>query len=196
MRAAVAAIAALTSCGPGSLMPALASIAQPSRPAYSVDLDAIVFVECGEWTGTGFSIGRGRIVTAAHVVLAKGHVSACTVGGREAHAQLVDPKLDFAILFAPTTAHWPRLWLDCRGFRPGRAYFAIGYAAGRDFAMQVLRARPAQLSGFPEFAGVTYDGMSGGPVVDADGYVAGIINLGDDEATGAEPLSATTLCKK
>lgn len=134
-----------------------------------------------------FRIGPDRLITAAHVT---SH-GRCSIAGAPAETVREDGALDVAEL--RSVARRQFLELNCRGFRRGRWYRAIGYAGGE------LRVNlPWQAAGFgdapgkAEFLGEAYPGMSGGPVIDRDGRVTGV-TLQRFPAR-ARALASTWLC--
>ena len=160
-------------------------------------------------TGSGFPIGNGYVVTNAHVVSGTGDHRIETAGGVTLRAEVVyfDPDRDVALLYVPDYAG------AALGLAPaerGTQGAVIGYPGGGPESVQ-----PAVVDGAIEAAGrdiynqkpVTRaiyviqarvrPGNSGGPLVDLQGRVLGIVfatsasqpdqgyALTDDEITGA-----------
>jgi hypothetical protein len=95
--------------------------------------------------------------------------------------------------------------ISCDGFHGGQTYFAIGWAQGQDFAIQVLTSTGEHedvptdelpLNHGSIFEGREFSGMSGGPIVDINGRVTGIVNAGSVNGNWAvnRELSDTPLC--
>jgi S1-C subfamily serine protease len=138
-------------------------------------------------TGSGFPIGHGYVVTNAHVVSGTGNHRVETAGGVTLGAEVVyfDPSRDVALLYVPgyTTAA-----LDLGPAERGTEGAVIGYPGGGPESVQ-----PAVVDGAIEAAGrdiynqtpVTREiyviqarvrpGNSGGPLVDLQGRVVGIV---------------------
>lgn len=157
-------------------------------------------------TGTGTIIAHNRVLTAAHVV----HGAAtCFFGKALVQISFEDRALDVAVLDVPLgeTAFSP---ISCDGFDSlaDEPFFAIGYAWGKDFAIQKQQFTgqyiAAALTDTTEtmqdehlglFAGETYPGMSGGPIVGQDGRIYGVVIGGDQrEVSLYRDLRDTPLC--
>jgi len=171
-----------------------------ARPV--LDVGAIRLVACGEATGSGALIGRRRLLTAWHVARRGG----CTVDGQPARVLRQDERSDWAVL--ETDVAGPRLRVSCRGFRRGRYYLAGGFAFGAKLMVQGLRygggrgairaleegRAAARGDDFPLLEGLAFPGMSGGPVVDLEGRLVGIVN-GSNVMSAPHPLAASALLR-
>ncbi len=138
-------------------------------------------------TGSGFAIGGGYVVTNAHVVSGTRSHRLQTVGGDELTTTVVyfDPGRDFALLYSPD------LTSAGLGFGPasrGTAAAVIGYPGGGRETIE-----PAVVDGAVEakgrdiystnpvtrqvyvIEGKVRPGNSGGPLVDLQGKVLGIV---------------------
>ncbi len=181
---------------------ALFSLASPVHARPVLDVNAVKLVSCGEATGSGALIGRRRLLTAWHVAGRGG----CSVDGKPARVVRRDERSDWAVLEADIRG--PRLRVSCRGFRPGRYYLAGGHAFGARLMVQGLRygggrgrihelkdGRPqARGDDFPLLDGLAFPGMSGGPVVDLEGRLVGIVN-GSNVMSTPHPLLASALLR-
>lgn len=154
-------------------------------------------VSCDEGSGTAFRIGPTRFATAAHVA----KLSHCTIDGHTASATELDTANDFAILESGP----PKLGamkVSCEGFHTGEWYWSNGYALGLPYQTSVAINASFyinQRSGLRIFTGdhTVIPGMSGGPVMNADGEVVGITNA-YNSALGlsfSRALKDTSLCK-
>ncbi|WP_285608903.1 S1C family serine protease [Geothrix edaphica] len=145
---------------------------------------AVVTVETGSRTGTGFYISRdGHLLTANHVLGNSKLVKIKTATGRVLPGEVLscDPKRDVALV---KTAAIPFDPLPIRAGDPGTGeeVFAIGSPLGDTFNGSVTRG---VVSGFRDAPGGRFlqsdvsilPGNSGGPLVDAAGYVVGIADL-------------------
>lgn len=145
---------------------------------------------CGtQQSGSGFVAPDGRVVTNAHVVSGTRSVSVLEVSGRRHPAEVVafDPDADLAVLSVPSL-RLPALEI---GETPGAGASAAfaGYPQARP-----LEVGPAQLQGSAltsmssidatasaapvevlQFAGAVEQGSSGGPLLDPDGRVIGVV---------------------
>lgn len=171
----------------------LALIMGPAQPALAkpvIPWGAINIIQCGNAVGTAFHIGDGRYITAAHVV---SHGD-CAIGGFPVRLVHQDGKLDTAELIGAVAPE--KFEIDCSGFRPNQHYLAIGYAGG------VVRLDlPLIYSAFgrdPEgtngmFVGPdSQPGMSGGPLINEDYQVSGIVQ--QRWPSRARALADTYLC--
>jgi S1-C subfamily serine protease len=146
----------------------------------------------GVATGSGFAIGGGRVVTNHHVVAGAEEV-VVRLRGRRVRANVVgsDPSTDLALLrVRPGEAR--RLEAlplgDSRDVRPGDAAVVIGNPLGlaRTITAGVVSAVDRRIDapdGFPIRDAIQTDaavnpGNSGGPLLDAEGRVIGVISQG------------------
>ena len=150
--------------------------------------------------GSGWVVAPGRVATNAHVVAGAERVTVSVRGtGRERAARVVafDPERDVAVLQvadleAPAVDLGAALGTGAQaalaGF-PGDNGLWVGAARVRD----VLRARGADIYGSPDVSRQIYSlraqvrrGASGGPVIDRDGNVVGMVFATslDDPDTG------------
>jgi S1-C subfamily serine protease len=141
--------------------------------------------------GSGFAVGAQQVLTNAHVVSGTRSVAIAVPGARrdlEARVVVFDPGRDLAILSVPGLVLEPLV--PAEGER-GTAAAIVGYPGGGD-----LTATPAVLSGAIRARGrdiyqeqlVTRDiwvvsgrarpGNSGGPLVDLDGRMLGVVFAG------------------
>ncbi|NHA69770.1 MarP family serine protease [Phycicoccus flavus] len=175
-------------------------------PAVRRALGSVIHVRaeaprCGQTqVGSGWVLSQGRVVTNAHVVSGASRVQV-DVGGRgpELDAQVVafDADRDIAVLLVPglTANRLPQ------GEELGRGDDAVlagfpgdeGLWVGSARVRSVLEARGADIYGDPGTTRRIYSlratirqGASGGPVLDADGDVVGMVFATslDDPDTG------------
>lgn len=138
-------------------------------------------------TGSGFAIGGGYVVTNAHVVSGTSSHRLQTVSGDELTATVVyfDPGRDFALLYAPD------LTSAGLGFGPasrGTEAAVIGYpGGGRETIEPAIVDGAVEAQGRDIYStnpvtrqvyvieGKVRPGNSGGPLVDLQGKVLGIV---------------------
>jgi S1-C subfamily serine protease len=162
-------------------------------------------------TGSGFPVGNGYVVTNAHVVSGTANHRVETPGGLDLKAEVVyfDPDRDIALLYV---ADYAGAALELGPAQRGTQGAVIGYPGGGSESVQ-----PAVVDGAIEAAGRDIynqkpvnreifviqarvrPGNSGGPLVDLQGRVVGIVfatsasqpdqayALTDDEITAAVP---------
>ncbi len=148
--------------------------------------------------GSGFFLGGGRLVTAAHLVAGCVAVRVVPEGGGElpAEVEASDLELDLAVLrvrgaaavvaeLAPGLPA-PGTRLVARGYPEAASSGALTGLALT--AVELPIARPPER--LPLRGAVAHAGMSGAPVVDARGLVVGmLLGRGDPAAPGAAELA-------
>lgn len=153
-------------------------------------------------TGTGWGVAKGYIVTASHVVADGGTITVYSDGQRIGEARVVadDPANDLAVLKLVTAGvRLQVLPLAERSANLGRSVFTLGYPAP-DILGQRIKMTAGEVSAT---AGIQDDarylqisvpiqpGNSGGPLIDWDGAVVGVIEAKlkglDDEGSGPAP---------
>ncbi len=177
---------------PTSSLPApLALPASVNTPAVTSAAQAVVKVTgvgCGGLvTGSGFAIGDGYVVTNAHVVSGTGGHHVQLASGAELDATVVyfDPRRDFALLSVPDLAS------ASLGFGPGSRgteAAVIGYpGGGRETIEPAIVDGAVEAQGRDIYSnssvtrqvyviqGKVRPGNSGGPLVDLQGRVLGIV---------------------
>jgi S1-C subfamily serine protease len=144
--------------------------------------------------GTGFVVAPHKVLTAAHVVAGSDSVTV-SVDGAEFDAAVVSyhPTADIAIIDVPGLSAQP---LNLASFpaATGTEALALGYPNGGSFAAVPARVREvADLTGpdiyrttkvtrqvyIVTMAGGLLPGTSGGPLIDMDGHVLGVM-FGND----------------
>lgn len=172
----------------------------PAEPsAYFLDDEPVVQVVCEKWVGTAFYVGDGTYYTARHVVRDDHKkIVKCEILGKPITVLQVGDKHDYAMFKAKVWLPFREI-ISCDGFKEGRTYYAQGYAAGRPWIVtQRLRGsafhtdyivddgKNAKPVGGAEVRGSTTEGQSGGPVVDDDGVVVGIVSAGAEGGETAQ----------
>ncbi len=133
-----------------------------------------------EGTCTGFVIAPGVVMTAKHCT----EDGPVTADDKPTVLVAQDALYDLALL-ATDTGSRPALSLRASGLLRGEHVTAIGYAGGQGFLAQMpgsvmlLRARvendiaPCVIMSY-----IGIPGMSGGPIIDARGYVVSVVSRG------------------
>ncbi|MGK8524283.1 MarP family serine protease [Nocardia asteroides] len=149
---------------------------------------------CGvRQSGSGFVIAPERVLTNAHVVAGAGKVSVdAAAGPLSATVVQFDPTMDIAVLAVPGLAA-PALTVAPEPAGPGADAIALGYPRGGSYTASATRVRSRAArqvrdiyrTGLGQREIYTLDGSiqhgnSGGPLVDRDGRVLGIV-FGVDE---------------
>ena len=147
--------------------------------------------------GTGFFLGKGRLVTAAHVVAGCAAITVVPEGSAALAAEVAarDLERDLAVLRVPGASFAdPGLADDAPA---GTAFTALGYpAAGSGGPLRALPLVAIDLpiprppDRMPLHGTPAEPGMSGAPLIDAGGRVAGmLLGRGDTAAPGAASLA-------
>lgn len=162
------------------------------QPAVNKDRASVVKIEgqgCGGIVeGSGFVVGKDLVATNAHVIagIANPYV-ADTNGTRSATPIWFDPNLDFAVLKVGDLAGKP-LFIDTASVNQGAPGAVLGYPGGGNFearAAAVLDEFTANGRNIYDQGSTARDvyeiradiipGNSGGPLIDKDGAVIGVV---------------------
>lgn len=136
-------------------------------------------------TGTGTIVTvAGHILTAAHVVADSPKISVVAEGGTyEAKVLRLDEKNDLAVLKITATNLTPLPIIASRGMRLGQPVATIGFPNPgiQGFSPKLTRGEISSLNGFGDDPGSwqisvpVQPGNSGGPLLDANGNLVGVI---------------------
>ena len=190
------AFSGLEPVGP-SAQPLPSSINTPGVQAAEAETLKVQGFGCGGIVfGSGFPMGPGMVLTNAHVVAGTQGTTVRSSSGRSLSARVVlfDPERDVAILYVPRLALPP---LNEASAQAGTQGAAIGYpgggsetaepavvngqvrAEGRDIYGQNLVVRSIWFT-----QAKVQPGNSGGPLVDLNGNVIGVIFAASTTQTG------------
>jgi S1-C subfamily serine protease len=160
--------------------------------------------------GSGFVVAPNRVMSNAHVVAGSDSVTV-EVDGQTYDASVVsyDPSADISILDVPNLPS-PPLQFDMQEARTGTDAVVMGYPGGGDFTATPARIREViQLNG-PDIyhtttvtrevytiRGTVRQGNSGGPLIDRDGRVLGVVfGAAVDDADTGFVLTANEVAKQ
>jgi len=176
LRCRLAAAAALAVTPTFVLLPQAEAGASDGAVQEAVDSVAVVHTESS--LGTAFAVGAKRLITAAHVVEGAGDVRV-TVDGRSIGADVLrlSDSRDIALLETTSGPGLSPLAFRREGAPVGEQVFAVGAAMGQ------LSLTRGIVSGTRLVAGMEYlqtdaavnPGNSGGPLLDENGRVAGMV---------------------
>ena len=140
-------------------------------------------------TGSGFVYARDRVMTNAHVVAGTDELSLTVRGVGRGYAATVvylDPELDVAVLSVPGLGSAPLQF--ARNPSSGQEAAVAGFPHGGRLTVAaarvraVINARGSDIYGhgtitreIVSLRGSVISGDSGGPLLDADGHVVGVI---------------------
>jgi S1-C subfamily serine protease len=160
--------------------------------------------------GSGFVVSPNRVMSNAHVVAGSDTVTVEAEGQTyDASVVSYDPNADISILDVPNLPSAP-LGFDSREAQTGTDAVVLGYPGGGDFTATPARIREIiQLSG-PDIyhtttvvrevytiRGTVRQGNSGGPLIDRDGRVLGVVfGAAVDDADTGFVLTANEVAKQ
>lgn len=138
--------------------------------------------------GSGFVFASHRVMTNAHVVAGTDHVSVETAAGTlDATVVLFDPQIDLAVLDVPDLDAKPLRMADAP-LGPGADAVALGFPLDGPYTASPGRIRERINLRGPDIYGASrvlrdvytvrgkvQSGNSGGPLVEPDGEVAGVV---------------------
>ncbi len=173
--------------------PATMAERRPPEPV-SQDQASVVTVivrgKGGESSGSGFFISSdGRVLTNAHVVEGADSISVVLPNGKRQSAYLVGTdSADVAEIYSPY--HSRPLTLAADNVSVGAKVYALGNPLGR-YPNTTIKGRVTAVHDSDVVEGYVYRdlidtnaqifaGNSGGPAVDEQGRVTGMVTLGDD----------------
>ena len=153
-------------------------------------------METNKGAGSGVILGAGGVVTNYHVVDGASSVTVQFADQRTAPAQVVraDRRRDLALLAVPTTEA-PVALGETEGLQPGAPLLAVGYPRPDALGARSASVTRGVFSGlwrapddvwFVQTDTAVNPGNSGGPLVDAQGRVVGIVTA---RVPGAEGLN-------
>lgn len=136
-------------------------------------------------TGSGFIVAAGAVMTNAHVVRFCTRMTARNAAGQTVEARLraADTRRDLAILVVPADFGPPLAFRESPPVQLGESVITYGFplsgllssgpslTTGSISALSGLRDNPAQF----QISAPVQPGNSGGPLLDAQGNVAGIV---------------------
>ena len=136
-------------------------------------------------TGSGFIVGEGKILTNNHVVEGCTRLVARNGAGQRVSAQLVgtDVRRDLAVLNVPAGFGPPLVFRDSPAVRIGEPVVTYGFpltgvlssgptlTTGDVSALAGLRDNPLHFT----ISAPVQPGNSGGPLMDAQGHVVGVV---------------------
>lgn len=142
---------------------------------------------------------KGTAVRVKDAYLSVHHVTSrpgCNIDGKPIEIEHSSGKLDFSIL--KRRGHGMKI--DCGGFKLGQYVFAVGYAYGWPLQRTVmLRVINLPFSDHVVLVGkeTVIPGMSGGPVMNAQGEIVGMVNAYHPSfgLSFSRALKDTSVCK-
>ena len=177
------------------------ALAAAARSVVSVTAEGTLDGVAFERTGSAFAVGGDALVTAYHVVVGAQHVRVRLPDGREGRldrAWALDPERDVAVLHLGAQAS-REAGLVPLVVAPQEAGSAVSFTAGWPGPDQ----RPTAAPRYADLdvgggrvrmaANAVSPGDSGGPLLDADGRVLGVVVSGRGES-GSDDLLRESIC--
>jgi len=152
----------------------------------------VVLIETGGGSGSGFLVGDGEVMTSAHVVEGSRQVS--IQYGREQRitgtVEHLDADRDLALISVPSLHGEPLAFFDLGTLKAGGECVVIGSPLGLDQSVsRGIVSNPDRRAGGVRLIQIdapVNPGNSGGPIMDNEGRVIGIVTmkLGGTEGMG------------
>lgn len=170
-----------------SLLPASPAYSASSEDSLQVAMQEVVEIRTDTGSGAGFWLEDGRVLTAAHVVAGADEISVVTASGGAVPAAVkaISSRLDLALL--ETERHGSAGLAISEVPRIGAEVFAAGNPQGGGVSVS-----KGIVSAVRSEAGVDYvqtdaavnPGNSGGPLLNLDGEVVGVVVLKVSDVEG------------
>ena len=172
---------------PSSLRPAQDTvIKETARNPIEYVTNCTFTIKGSKKIGSGFLISSGGYaLTCRHVVEDVPNLTAVLNDQQEVQLNLVfaSTKYDLALVQVMVPKKMPYLTIrDAEGLAPGDRLFAVGASAGlqstvTDGVFTAFRTIEAAKGSFIQFSAPLNPGNSGGPLVDENGMVVGVVSL-------------------
>ena len=167
-------------------------------PAKAIDFnaekiyDSVFVVVSGDSMGSGFAIGENCVITNAHVIDDANDIQLNTYTGESYAAKIagIDFDKDIAVLFVENKTFQPLMVADEGKLNIGDDVYAIGTPKSMAYTLTkgVVSAKEREIDGYKyiQTDAAINQGNSGGPLVNANGEVAGVntLKLLDSEGIG------------
>ncbi len=187
---ALLAVAALVSLMGGGRDDLLGALERRQMELYEGAASRVVFISTGEGFGSGFVFGEaGLVLTNRHVVGKAREVDVVLQDGKKVRGQVVERAendYDLALVALPVKLGPPLLAAAPESLRVGAFVASVGH--GRGGAWSFNTGMVANI--YPEADRSIFQtqiplnpGNSGGPVLDKDGRVVGVVTAGFTDAS-------------
>lgn len=148
--------------------------------AYAARTSPVLLVETDIGHGSGVSLGRGMVLTAAHVIKDAKEIKVSGPNGDATPAKVVWSAADYDIALLETDARYDGAPLSCAAVVPGQAIRAVGNPGDLKFleTRGVVAADIGHLMDWQHVVALDatiVPGMSGGPVFNRSGEIVGIV---------------------
>jgi serine protease Do len=150
-----------------------------------------VQLQCPDSLGSGFFITEDLVLTNAHVLCPRGQmIEAVFASGRKIRGSVEkrDDMLDIALVRFPEAAARPLVLGDTTSLKQGDRIVFMGSPKGLDFTFHEGIVSHTIRSffgiGYLQIDGNVNPGNSGGPLLDGEGQVVGIVSAKVEDADG------------
>ena len=176
-----------------------------SVPALGFDAEeayqSVFVIYSGNSLGSGFAVGENCIITNAHVVGNRRHITVVTHDGTEYRATLVgmDERQDIAVLAVDAVTFTQLPLADVAAMKLGDDICAIGAPKGMEYTLTkgIVSAKEREVNGqtYIQHDAPINEGNSGGPLLTDDGAVLGVntLKMTDSEGLGLA-IPITRVC--
>jgi S1-C subfamily serine protease len=198
----LALLATLAIAAPATAPSALpVAVATAAPTPFYIDGNIIVRIVC--ITGEGTGVGTGTIVSAHEIVTARHVIPDGAKCAAEQSPVVLDgdePGEDLISIRMTATAAL-RALISCDGFKEGEPYVALGYALNspKVVGQLLIGSNTTRNGGQTLFRGSVTPGMSGGPILDSRGRLAGVVNTYRKQCitiAGGTALKGSFLCRE
>jgi S1-C subfamily serine protease len=148
-----------------------------------------VALHCPNSVGAGFFVAPDMVLTNAHVLCRDGTIEVRTLDGHvlKGFTEHSDTDLDLGVVRVPNAGAEPLPLGDAGTVQIGQAVVMVGTPVGLQFT-----ANEGKVSNITNMLGLAYlqvdarvnPGNSGGPLLDAEGKVVGIVSMKHAQAEG------------
>lgn len=152
--------------------------------------ESVFVIETDRAIGSGFAVSEKEIITNAHVISDAQRIRIITYGGNELPANVVayDENLDLAILYVEEGAFSPLPLDSLDAIRVGDDVYAIGAPKSMAYTLTkgIISSKDRIIRGqqYIQIDAPVNEGNSGGPLLDSNGNVLGVITLKLIDAEG------------
>lgn len=152
--------------------------------------ESVFVIETDGAIGSGFAISENDVITNAHVINGARTIRVVTYNGNEyrAVATAFDEDLDLALLNVKNTSFSPLVFDSLEEVRPGNDVYAIGAPKSMAYTLTkgIVSSKNRLIRGrqYIQIDAAVNEGNSGGPLLNAEGRVLGVITLKLADAEG------------
>jgi len=178
------------------------------KPSPDDIMQSVVHIEAhAGWQGSGVYVGNGLILTAGHVVEEGWGFAVTFEDGTacESYQYYQEPQADVGFIFLEN-CNAPALEFDNDGYSRGDTAFIYGNPFGWDYNFSVTKGIISSVNrdcgGFfghkimLQSDAASYPGNSGGPLIDDEGEIIGILVGGVEGSDNLSLIIPANICKQ